>query len=929
MDLLDISIMEQLIKGYFLLEQNSSVLLQANYDLILVILSFCVATFASYTTLHLVSQMRDAYAAGKTSTARYWWLGGSLSLGGGIFAMHFIGMLAFSIPVTFRYDIGMTLFSLLSAVVASAIGLRQIRYPTVQLINIISAALLMATGIVTMHYSGMAALLAPALLRYEPGLWVLSVVIAISASLAALLLLRYILTVKNRLIVPLQIGTALLMGAATSGMHYTGMAAANFYSGGFCGVNTGLFDMQIENSQMGFFLTLFMILILGIGLIASKAHSLQGVNQLLEERVAERTNALRLQQVELERLNLAMDLHSIISVTDATGAITSVNDRFCEISGYGRDELLGQNHRILKSGQQSTAFYNEILETITAGVVWEGELCNLKKDGITHYWLRTTIVPFMDEQGAPLKYISIQTDHTGIKQASIELVNAKESAEAATEAKSDFLASMSHELRTPLAAIIGNSELLMELEQTPEQLELVQAVEGASRSQLALVNDILDMSKIESGKFSIDESPYDLNLFLYEVRQIFAVRAQDAGLEFEINSSIDSDYQLIGDRQRIGQVLINLLGNAIKFTEKGQITLNAFRSNDQLHFVVKDSGIGMSPEVLSRLFQRFEQADSSITSRFGGSGLGLYISQNLVSLMRGDIQVESEVNQGSEFHLTLPYVESELENHSDHSSVSEVGKKLLFSGHVLIAEDTPVLQKMERRMLESMGITVSVANNGIEAVNAATEQSFDLILMDMQMPLMDGIEATHTLKEQGVTTPIVALTANVMQKHRKAFHEAGCSSFLSKPLERPALHLILKQYLTLTTTQPRTSSDRRKGGDRRKESDHQVEKEAPLTDLQEIDSALSSAAMDESMLEMFNEFATEHYESLSIALAERDWEQIGSISHTIKGVGGTFGFPELSELGATICDGLEENKQPITVAEMLLSRLKAISSNPP
>jgi HPt (histidine-containing phosphotransfer) domain-containing protein len=168
-----------------------------------------------------------------------------------------------------------------------------------------------------------------------------------------------------------------------------------------------------------------------------------------------------------------------------------------------------------------------------------------------------------------------------------------------------------------------------------------------------------------------------------------------------------------------------------------------------------------------------------------------------------------------------------------------------------------------------------------------------------------------------------------MQKHRKAFHEAGCSSFLSKPLERPALHLILKQYLTLTTTQPRTSSDRRKGGDRRKESDHQVEKEAPLTDLQEIDSALSSAAMDESMLEMFNEFATEHYESLSIALAERDWEQIGSISHTIKGVGGTFGFPELSELGATICDGLEENKQPITVAEMLLSRLKAISSNPP
>jgi len=355
---------------------------------------------------------------------------------------------------------------------------------------------------------------------------------------------------------------------------------------------------------------------------------------------------------------------------------------------------------------------------------------------------------------------------------------------------------MSHELRTPLTSIIGNSELLAEAEVDLDKKKVIRAIEVAGRSQLALVNDVLDMSKIESGKFSIQEVPFDLATLIYDIEHMFELRARDAGLELAVELRSQEPYRLMGDGQRIGQVLINLIGNAIKFTNEGKVTLSIWSDQRYLNFVVEDTGVGISPEKMDSLFQRFEQADNSISRRFGGTGLGLFISETLSTLMGGIIDASSIEGKGSRFVLSLPYRQStilvQLEQQIEQrNSVLSGG----FEGRVLVAEDTPELQLLERRILESMGVKVEVANNGVEAVQMVTEHPFDLVLMDMQMPLMDGVEATRQIRAHNNQVPIVALTANVMEGHRVAFEEAGSNSFLSKPIDRQELRQVLAEFL--------------------------------------------------------------------------------------------------------------------------------------
>ena len=369
-------------------------------------------------------------------------------------------------------------------------------------------------------------------------------------------------------------------------------------------------------------------------------------------------------------------------------------------------------------------------------------------------------------------------------------------AEKATQAKDEFLASMSHELRTPLSSIIGNSELLKEREQDEDKQQIIQSIERSGRGQLALVNDILDMSKIQSGKFDIDEHPYDLSLLLTDLEQTFSTQARNIGLKFIVVQEKPEVMELLGDVQRVQQILMNLMSNGLKFTDKGEVRLTVSVQEGVLVFQVKDSGIGMSPEVLQRLFRSFQQADSSISRRFGGTGLGLYISQNLAGLMDGKIEVSSEEGVGSTFTLTLPYQQSDRPVKSTVEKEKQLVSNEQIAGHVLIAEDTPELQLLERRILEGVGVTVTVANNGEEAVELSKSHSFDLILMDMQMPVMDGIEATREIRAAGNTIPIIALTANVMQAHRDAFNAAGCDDFLGKPINRQKLLQLLKGYIS-------------------------------------------------------------------------------------------------------------------------------------
>ncbi|MBT3309348.1 MAG: response regulator [Gammaproteobacteria bacterium] len=401
----------------------------------------------------------------------------------------------------------------------------------------------------------------------------------------------------------------------------------------------------------------------------------------------------------------------------------------------------------------------------------------------------------------------IQT-HIKLYRAQQVLAEAKDIAEAATasalqanRAKDEFLASMSHELRTPLTSVIGNAELMIDSGSCgacamSDASEILNAIHVAGKTQLALVNDILDLSKIEAGKFHIDDAPFNLAVLLKEVEQIFSIRSRDSGLSFQVENNAGLKQQVWGDSKRVGQVLINLLGNSVKFTEEGGVKLSVWHDEAYLRFSVVDTGIGMSQEVLGRLFKPFEQADRSITRRFGGTGLGLHISWSLAEMMNGTIEVSSQEGVGSTFELKIPYRPSEISVNQDAESVTDpalINQKL--TGHVLVAEDIYELQLLECRILEAMGLTVTTANNGKEAVELATDHNFELILMDMQMPVMGGLEATKALREAGNQTPIIALTANVMQEHRNQFHEVGCDGFLGKPIDKQELRSVLGRYL--------------------------------------------------------------------------------------------------------------------------------------
>lgn len=517
----------------------------------------------------------------------------------------------------------------------------------------------------------------------------------------------------------------------------------------------------------------------------------------------------------LDMYRSIVDRHAIVAETDTAGRIIHANEQFCKISGYTLDELIHQNHRILNSGTHSREFWRDMYKTVANNKSWHGEICNRAKDGRL-YWVYTTIAPLVNHSGKIRGYFAIRTDITALKQAESE-------AQAASDAKSQFLANMSHEIRTPMTAILGFADLLAaevtENKKMERCLEYVETIKRNGEHLLSIINDILDISKIEANKVELEKirtNPHDI---IDEVIKLIQIKALGRGIDIQLKIQPTIPTTIDSDPTRIRQILLNLLDNAVKFTRKGNVWLDVKLVTQPIHqieFVIRDTGIGMTNEQVSRLFTPFYQADATMTRRFGGSGLGLQISKRLAEMLGGDLTVTSTHGIGSEFTFSLPIdplvqtaddvssdarkAHSLLSDRSERSDgIDDLGAKPLIGVRILLVEDGLDNQKLIGYHLRKAGAEVVIVQNGKEAIQSLTidgdinselrsPEPFDLILTDIQMPEMDGYTATRLLRSKGFQKAIIALTANAMASDTQNCIQAGCNEHISKPIN--SQHLI-------------------------------------------------------------------------------------------------------------------------------------------
>jgi PAS domain S-box-containing protein len=428
-----------------------------------------------------------------------------------------------------------------------------------------------------------------------------------------------------------------------------------------------------------------------------------------------------------------------------------------------------------------------------------------RRDG-TLVWIHSEGRVERDASGAPLRVVGTNREITQEKQAEQDLREARDAADSANKAKSLFLATMSHEIRTPLNGIIGMTKLLLDEQLAPEVRRNANLIDRSAHSLLALVNDILDVTKIEAGQMEIEKVPFDLHELVEDVSNLYRMRATEKSLLFRTQLDPAVPQLVQADPTRIRQVLVNLLGNALKFTTSGWIGLDVRGQEAEAAYVLEitvvDTGIGIPPDVQPQLFTRFMQADSSTSRKFGGSGLGLSIVQQLVDLMGGTVSVKSKPGKGSRFIVVLPVLVAE-----EGPAVS-IWQDLPVStegARVLVAEDNTTNQVVAFGMLRKLGYDdVTIANNGVEACQLALSESFDVILMDCQMPEMDGYEATHRLRAAGCTSAIVAMTANAIKGDRERCLEAGMNDYLTKPIDLKVLRAMMSRW---TGAQPSRLAD--------------------------------------------------------------------------------------------------------------------------
>lgn len=538
----------------------------------------------------------------------------------------------------------------------------------------------------------------------------------------------------------------------------------------------------------------------------------------------------------------------------------------------------------------------------------------LCKDSSYKWILSRGKVVAWDADGSPLRAVGTHTDLTIRKQMEMALLEAKVKAEAANQAKSAFLANMSHEIRTPMNAILGFTHLLERDIRNPSQRDMLQKIKTSSKHLLGLINDILDLSKIEAAHLTLESLPFNAGATIAHVRSMMTERLESKDLKLveEIDPRL-LHMPLIGDPLRIGQMLLNYIGNAIKFTDHGQIALRANIKEESaervlLRFEVQDTGIGISEEHQRKLFREFEQAESSTTRKYGGTGLGLAINQRLAKLMGGDVGVTSKLGKGSTFWFTIWLKRgiSEIDTPKT-AAVNQLPRK---GANILLVEDNEINQEVAKALLEDAGLKVNIANHGAEALQMVQQQNYDLILMDMQMPVMDGLEATQKIRQlkAGENIPIIAMTANAFIEDRQRCLEAGMNDFVAKPVDPKLLYSKLAEWIPEPVNVAVTKSTATKSATKYSENAQLTDEHNLLADEAAANHLTVLSHIDQNaglkyfngnitsyqhMLMKFGETYGDYAEKIQENLSSSDYQTAERLAHTLKSIAATLGMEGL------------------------------------
>ncbi|MEI6888235.1 MAG: response regulator [Bacteroidales bacterium] len=485
---------------------------------------------------------------------------------------------------------------------------------------------------------------------------------------------------------------------------------------------------------------------------------------------------------------------------DMEGKVIYANQSFCEMSGFEREEMYGKVGENIFTAPKNRELVVQKNEARKQGISDAYELEITNKKGLRKWWLISG-APLFNNEGIQVGSTGIHLDITGRKQLEFTLREAKQMAEDTAKTKEIFLANMSHEIRTPMNAILGLGKQLLKTELSTYQRSFLESITIAADNLLVIINDILDFSKIESGKLDLEAIDFNLPAVLTQLRNMLSNKIEEKGLKCEMYLDRDISPVLKGDPHRINQILLNLLSNSIKFTDQGSISLScslieSHADRQVIELTVADTGIGVDKKYLKKIFQKFSQESVNIARKYGGTGLGMAITKQLVDLMDGKISIESEKNQGTKvsIRLTLPVGHQQEKAEKPKPLISHQrlkGKK------ILLVEDNKLNRLVAKTILAHFGILVTEAVNGEIAVEILRKETFDLVLMDMQMPVMDGIDATMMIrKEISTTLPIIALTAHALKSEESRCREAGMNDFIAKPFEEEKLMNVLSGFLS-------------------------------------------------------------------------------------------------------------------------------------